>query len=113
MFVTRSQTRTVEMFPGITRRTLVAGERLMIVEFVMQPGASMPVHFHPHEQVTYVTEGAYEVTIGSQTLVCRNGDSYLVPPNVPHAQRALERTVTIDVFSPPRDEYRDPPLSSP
>ncbi len=58
MFVTRSETRVVEMFPGVTRRTLAAGERLMIVESVMQPGASMPLHYHPHEQVSYVTESS-------------------------------------------------------
>ncbi len=111
VFVMRAATRVVQMFPGVARRTLTVGERLMLVESVMEAGASMPLHHHPHEQLSYVVEGAYEVTIGSEKVVCRKGDSYRVAPNVPHAQRALERTVAVDAFSPPREEYMDSPAA--
>jgi quercetin dioxygenase-like cupin family protein len=39
------------------------------------------------------------------------GDSWFVPGNVEHEAEVLEDTIAVDVFSPPREEYRDSGLA--
>ncbi len=96
----------VEMFPGVWRRTLLAGRGLMLVEFTLEAGASFPEHAHPHEQSGYVLSGALEMTIAGQSRLLQPGMTYFVPGGTLHAARAPERTVVVDAFSPPREEYR-------
>jgi len=101
----RSDAKPVEMFPGVTRRTLAYGQSLLLAEFTYEKGARAPLHRHPHEQITYVVEGRHEVTIAGVLTVVEKGDSYLIPSNVEHGQFALERPVTADIWHPPREDY--------
>ena len=94
------------MFPGVIRRTLVSGDKLMLTEFTYERGSHVPTHKHPHEQISCVIEGKYKVKIEGKEYIVEKEDSYLVPPNVEHSQKAIDRTITLDLFSPPREEYR-------
>ena len=107
MFKTNTDTRAVEMFPGIVRRTLVSGERMTVVEVTFAPGATVPSHSHPHEQVGYVARGRVRFDIAGQERDLGPGDSYLILGGEPHVVTALEAAVLVDVFSPPRTEYLD------
>lgn len=105
MIFLRSDAKPVEMFPGVSRRTLAHGQSLLLAEFTYEKGARVPLHRHPHEQITYVVEGRYEITIAGVPTVVEKGDSYLIPSNVEHGQFALERTITADLWHPPREDY--------
>ena len=94
------------MFPGVTRRTLISGKQLMLTHFTYEKGSYVPTHKHPHEQISCVIKGKYKVYIGGKEHIVEKGDSYLVPPNVEHSQHAIEKTITLDLFSPPREEYK-------
>ena len=96
----------VDMFPGVMRRTLTDGERLMLIEGAMDEGAIVPMHTHPHEQTGYLVSGRFLFELGDEKRELGPGDCWLVPSNVPHRVTALEASVFIDVFSPPREEYR-------
>lgn len=97
----------VEMLPGAFRRTLHTGERLQIVHITLRPGAGVPMHHHPHEQTGTVLKGELQMTIGGEVHQLRPGDSYLIPGGVEHDARAGSTEVAvIDVFCPPREEYR-------
>lgn len=96
----------VEMFPGVVRRTLTAGERLMLVEVTLEDGAVVPVHTHPHEQTGYLVSGRFLFELAGETRELGPGDCWLVPSSVPHQVTALAPCVLVDVFSPPREEYR-------
>ena len=96
----------VEMLPGVWRRTLLWGERVMLVQFTLEEGAVVPLHRHPQEQAGYVVEGELSMTVAGQTRPVRAGESYLAPANVEHGATALKRTVVIDAFSPPREDYK-------
>jgi len=98
--------KPVEMFPGVRRRTLISGKRMMLTQFTYERNANVPTHKHPHEQISCVIEGRYKVCIEGKEYRVKNGDSYLIPSNVEHSQEAMEKTVTVDIFSPPREEYR-------
>ena len=94
------------MLPGVVRRTLTEGERMMLIEVTLEQGAVVPLHTHPHEQIGYLASGRLLWELGDERRELAAGDSWLVPSNVPHQVTALEPSVAIDVFSPPREEYR-------
>jgi quercetin dioxygenase-like cupin family protein len=106
MLIHRSSTTPVEMVPGVMRRTLCESERMMLIEVTLERGAVVPLHTHPHEQIGYLASGRVLFEAGDERRELFAGDSWLVPSNMPHAVTALEPSVAIDVFSPPREEYR-------
>ncbi len=96
----------VEMFPGVVRRTLTYGDRLMLIEVTLEGGAVVPMHTHPHEQSGYLISGRFLFELGDEKRQLGPGDCWLVPSNVPHQVTALAPCLLVDVFSPPRQEYR-------
>lgn len=104
--VRAAEVEPVEMVPGLWRRTLSYGQRLMVVQATLEEGAVVPVHSHPHEQITYIVEGRLSMEVGGQTHVLGPGDSLLLPSGVEHAATVTERTLVIDTFSPPREDYK-------
>lgn len=106
MLTTNDSVTAVEMLPGVVRRTLNAGERTMLCEVVLAQGAVVPMHTHPHEQIGYLSRGRVRFRIGDEEREIGAGDSWIILGNVPHEVTALEESVAIDIFSPPRDEYR-------
>ncbi len=98
-----------ELQPLILRR-LVTGDRIMLAHLILKKGAIVPLHSHENEQLTYVLDGALKFWIGKdqkQEIVVRSGEVLHLPSNVPHKAEALEDTVDIDVFSPPRQDWLD------
>jgi quercetin dioxygenase-like cupin family protein len=94
------------MLPGIVRRTLTAGDRMMLIEVTLAPRTVVPMHTHPHEQTGYVVSGRMRLQIADETLDLDPGDAYMIPGGAEHEATALEPLVIVDVFSPPREEYR-------
>lgn len=92
--------------PGIEMRAF-SGERAMLNWARLAPDVELPLHHHPHEQIGMVLEGELTLTIGDDTRTLTAGGLFAIPPDVPHAGRAgAEGCVAIDVFSPPREDYR-------
>ena len=107
MFKRNADAKVVEMFPGVSRRTLNSGDRTTLVEITLAQGSSVPLHTHPHEQIGYVVSGRLRFQIGDATLDLSAGDSYCVPGGASHGVDALSDAVAIDIFSPVREEYLD------
>jgi quercetin dioxygenase-like cupin family protein len=107
VFRKNASARSVEMFPGVIRRTLTSGERTTLVEIHIAASATVPAHSHPHEQAGYVARGRVRFRVGAETSELGAGDSYLVPSGVEHEVTALEASVCVDIFSPVREEYLD------
>lgn len=94
---------------GITRR-LVTGEQAMVAQIVLRKGDEVPQHAHPNEQVTYILEGALQFDLGERgehVVVVRAGEVLVIPAGLPHAAVALEDTLDIDLFAPPRQDWLD------
>ncbi len=106
MLTARDSVSPVEMLPGVTRRTLNEGERTMLCEIELKKDSVVPLHTHPHEQIGYLASGRISFRIGEEERELRAGDSWCVPGDVPHMVTTLEDSIAIDIFSPPRDEYR-------
>ena len=85
----------------------VTGGKLMANWVTIEPHRAVPRHQHPHEQLGVMLEGALELTIGDETRLLRPGDAYTIPPNLPHSAATHEEgCVVLDVFTPPREDYR-------
>jgi len=93
-------------FLGVQFDLLATGERLMVTKMRFRAGITARTHTHPHEQAGYVVSGRYRQTIAGSSYELRPGDSYAIPGGIEHAMEALEDGEVIDVFTPPRDEFR-------
>jgi quercetin dioxygenase-like cupin family protein len=93
----------------ITRR-LITGDRMMLAHVHLDKGAVVPKHSHENEQLTYILEGALRFWIGedgAEEVVVRAGEVLHIPSHVPHRAEALEDTLDVDIFSPPRQDWLD------
>ena len=89
-------------------RRLVTGEKMMLAHVYLDKGAIVPKHQHHNEQLTYSLEGRLRFWIGEQgeeTLDVGPGEVLHIPSNVWHRAEALEDTLDVDVFSPPREDW--------
>jgi len=106
MFFEYANANAVQMAPGLIRKTLVSGDRLMICRFDLDGGVEIPSHSHPHDQAGYVVLGKIRVTVDGKSFILGAGDSYYAKSGVLHSAIALEASAVVDTFSPPRDDYR-------
>ncbi len=91
-------------------RRLITGERMMLAHVYLDKGCVVPKHAHENEQLTYILEGALRFWLGedgAEEVVVRAGEVLHIPSNVPHRAEALEDTLDVDVFSPPRQDWLD------
>ena len=87
-------------------RQFVYGERTMLARVLLRKGAIVPTHSHENEQITYILAGALRFTMGDgRVLTVSAGQVLVIPSNMPHQAEALEDTVDLDVFSPPRADW--------
>lgn len=86
-------------------REMVVGNQVMLARVLMKKGAHVPLHQHHNEQVTYILEGALKFAIDGKEIVVRAGEVLCIPSNMPHEAWALEETVDLDVFNPPRADW--------
>ncbi len=86
-------------------RQMVVGEQIMVARVLLKKGCVVPEHSHHNEQVTYILEGALKFDIDGREITVRAGEVLCIPPNMPHRAEALEDTVDLDVFTPPRADW--------
>jgi len=97
-----------ERLKGTISRRLITGERMMIAHVYFKKGDDVPRHSHENEQITYILEGALQFWFGDQDereLTVRAGEVIVIPSNLPHRALALQDTLDVDIFSPPRQDW--------
>jgi quercetin dioxygenase-like cupin family protein len=95
----------IESLNPLLGRQLVVGQNIMLARVLLKKGCIVPEHSHPNEQVTYILEGALKFWIDGRELVILAGETLTIPPNMPHKAEAVEDTVDLDVFYPPRADW--------
>jgi len=96
-----------KLSPTIGRK-LVSGDQVMIAQVFLNKGAIVPKHQHHNEQITYILKGCLRFWIGEnqdEIVDVKEGGVLLIPSNVWHKAEALEDTLDVDVFSPPRQDW--------
>jgi quercetin dioxygenase-like cupin family protein len=86
-------------------RLFVAGEKSMLARLILRAGCVVPLHSHENEQITYILEGALKFSVQGNEVIVRAGEILVIPSHVPHSAEALEDTVDLDVFCPPRADW--------
>ena len=105
MFGLHSNDGYIPALPGIARKTLVHGDKTLMVEFRLQQGFPLPRHAHPHEQTGYLVSGRLRLTVGNEVRELQPGDSWCIAGGVEHGAEVLEDSVAIEVFAPVREDY--------
>jgi quercetin dioxygenase-like cupin family protein len=97
-----------EPLKGSITRRMITGDSMMIAEVRLAKGDFVPMHSHHNEQLTYITQGALHFKLGEaqdREVTVRAGEVLVIPSNTPHSALALEDTIDIDIFSPPREDW--------
>jgi quercetin dioxygenase-like cupin family protein len=99
-----------EKVSDVLDRRLITGDSVMLTHVYLKKGAIVPQHNHPNEQITYILEGGLRFWIGedeSEVIDVLAGEVLHIPSLVKHKAEALEDTVDVDIFSPPRQDWLD------
>ena len=89
-------------------RRLITADRIMLAHVYLKKGCVVPKHSHENEQLTYILEGALRFRVGddgAEEIVVRAGEVLHLPAHVPHEAHALEDTLDMDIFYPPRADW--------
>lgn len=92
-------------------RRLFTGQRMMLAQVYLDEGAIVPWHSHENEQLTWILSGSLRFHVGNEgsgdveEVLVSAGEVLYIPSNVPHKAEALEDTVDVDIFSPPRQDW--------
>lgn len=98
-----------ELNPEISRQ-LISGERMMLAHVFLEKGCIVPQHSHENEQLTWIVEGGLRFWLGedeSEVLDVLAGEVLHIPSHLPHKAQALETTLDVDIFCPPRQDWLD------
>jgi quercetin dioxygenase-like cupin family protein len=103
--IKKSDIPVEEVGDGVTRQIMGYDSDLMLVKVNFKKGGIGYAHKHPHQQVSYVVEGKFEVEIDGVKEVLEAGDGFVIPSNVMHGAVCLEDGILIDTFSPLREDF--------
>jgi len=96
----------VETLNPLMTRQMIWGERAMLARIVLRKDAVVPEHSHENEQISYIVEGALRFTLGDgRVITVRAGEVLVIPSNLKHSAVALEDTLDLDIFTPPRADW--------
>jgi len=95
----------IEDLNPLLQRHFIVGENVMIARVLLKKGSVVPRHSHHNEQVTYILEGALKFFVDGKEIVVAAGQVLCIPPNMPHEALALEDTIDLDIFNPPRKDW--------
>jgi quercetin dioxygenase-like cupin family protein len=89
----------------MTRQIMGYDSDLMLVKVNFEKGAIGAKHAHPHQQVSYVIKGVFEVEVGNKKEILKAGDAFVIPSEAEHGAVCLEDGILIDTFSPAREDF--------
>jgi quercetin dioxygenase-like cupin family protein len=105
LFINDEDISWEEVGVNVKRKIMAYNDNLMLVKVAFNTGGIGAVHQHYHTQITHVESGLFEVEINGEKQTLKEGDSFFIPPNVPHGAVCLEAGVLIDTFSPMREDF--------
>jgi quercetin dioxygenase-like cupin family protein len=89
----------------LLQRQFIVGQNIMVARVLLKKGCIVPEHSHHNEQITYILEGALKFWIDGKEIVVNAGEVLTIPPHMPHKAEAVEDTVDLDIFNPPRADW--------
>ena len=104
-FVRFDDVKPFELVMGVVGRPLFGeGAMLNLIEF--EPGSTVPLHSHPHEQLGVVLRGMQALVIDGEAHELGPLEGYVLPGGVEHsAYCGPDGALVVDVFQPVREDY--------
>jgi quercetin dioxygenase-like cupin family protein len=99
------RTITLEDLNPLLQRQFVVGQEIMLARILLKKGCVVPQHSHHNEQLSYMVEGALKFWIGGEEIILSAGEVLCIPANMPHKAEAVEDSVSLDIFTPPRADW--------
>jgi quercetin dioxygenase-like cupin family protein len=103
-YIPWNKVQTEDLNP-LLQRQMIVGQNMMLARVLLKKGCIVPEHSHHNEQLTYILEGALKFWIDGKEIIVKAGEVLAIPPHMPHKAEALEDTVDLDVFNPPREDW--------
>lgn len=95
----------LEELNPLLQRQFVVGQEIMAARILLKKGCIVPEHSHHNEQLSYTLDGAVKFWIAGQEVTVRAGEVICIPAHMPHKAEALEDSVSLDIFAPPRADW--------
>ena len=105
-FFKENEANLRDLSPGVTLKTMW-GEKIMMSLVELEPNSVVPMHSHLNEQAGMVLEGEFLFKIGNESKVVKAGEYYIIPGGIDHSVQACDEPFkALDIFSPPREDYK-------
>jgi quercetin dioxygenase-like cupin family protein len=99
----------VEQLNDLLTRQFVHGTQAMLARLELKKGCKVPLHAHPNEQISFILSGALLFRLGEgdaiEEKLVAAGETLVIPGGLPHSAEAMEDTIDLDVFAPPREDW--------
>jgi quercetin dioxygenase-like cupin family protein len=104
-FADLARAAQLAVWEGVHAR-VVTGERISFALVELDPGAVVPEHSHPHEQVGILLQGRAEFVVAGERRLIEPGGSWCIPGDAPHEVTAgPDGAVVVECFSPTREDW--------
>ncbi len=104
MFFKREDAESRKVSEGVLGTYLGGNEAVNAMHWIFDDNTALTRHSHAAVQFGYIIRGSFKMIVGDAEMVLKAGDSYTIPPNVPHEFVSVGETEAIDVFTPARKE---------
>lgn len=100
-----NQVEKEQMNPLFVRQ-VIHGKTMTVARLNIRKGCSVPVHSHHNEQISMMEQGSLKFVLAGVEKILKPGEILRIPPHVPHSAEALEDCLAVDLFSPPREDWK-------
>jgi quercetin dioxygenase-like cupin family protein len=95
----------VEKVSSTFFRQMIYGDKAMVSRLEIKKGSIIPEHSHENEQITWIMEGKLRFHMGGKEFDLSKGELIVIPSGEKHMATAMEDTIDIDIFAPPRMDW--------
>lgn len=100
-----NQIEKEQLNPRVARQ-VIHGDTMTVARIYLAKGCLVPEHSHHNEQISMLEQGRLRFVIEGREQVVKAGEVLRIPPHIPHSAEALEDSIAVDLFSPPREDWQ-------
>ena len=95
-----------EQLSPVFSRQVIHGDTMTVARVYLKKGGLVPEHSHHNEQISMLEQGSMKFVLAGVEKILKPGEVVRIPPHLPHSAEALEDSIAVDLFSPPREDWK-------